>query len=548
MIQRIYKSRSIENLSQKVYKTFTKERKLPIVKKPIVLNMLMMEPPRLEAETVFEKWCRLRKEKKLEKQRLIEYEKEQEALRQKRLAEQRARELERQRQMEIEAERARLAELEKQKALEIQEQELYDELEDFEEEEEYYTPTYNWESHIKTKPTKLELVRDSLDNAREVISKPFVQVKEYVSDKIYEAKYDLKYSVIPKVSEITNKTLTQTRENISDKLQDIKETVKYDVAPKISKATSLVLTKTQEFASAKVEQVEDMYKLLQAKKQFFTKLQSYKKFASDFAYMEPFNGWQLANIGELRSLESVLNEEINRAVMINRLKVGLTKGADSYMPDSWKFDFNTMRFINIKSKNIEQDDDTAYRIELKRLCNIFEQNSAIVESAIITFNKLVSSFFKQSSMSIKEIFNLQKNSTNRWLERIPKLGFIPKFLRISEQIALTNCIMKDYKDISSKYVKQIILPYFREYDSQYEEIKNFVNRNKKKQSAEDKIFTDSILEKISSIKERRDRSNANNIRAFTNGGMNISNICKNVRMRGSIELITKTVSTFMPFF
>lgn len=546
MIQRIYKSRSIENLSQKVYKTFTKERKLPIVKKPIVLNMLMMEPPRRKPESLLEQWLQSRKQKELERQQLIEYEKEQETLRQKRLAEQRARELERQRQMEIEAEQARLAELEKQKALEMQEQELYDELENYEEEK-YYTPTYNWEYHIEAKPTKLELIRSSLDNAREVISKPFVQVKEYVSDKICDAKYDLKYSVIPKVSEITNKTLTQTRENISDKMQDIKETVKYDIAPKISKVTGLVLSKTQEFASTKIKQVEDMYELMQVKKQFFSKLQSYKKIAADFAYMEPFNNWQSANIWELRYLEGVLNEEINRAVMINGLKEMLTKGADSYFPDSWKSDFNTDRFINIKSKNIEQDDDTAYRIELKRLCNIFEQNSAIVESAIITFNKLVSSFFKQSSMSIKEIFNLQ-NSTNKWLERIPKLGFIPKFLRISEQIALTNCIMKDYKELSSKYVKQIILPYFREYDSQYEEIKNFVNRNKKKQSAEDKIFTDSILKKISKIKERRDNSNANNIQAFTNGGMNISNICKNVRMRGSLELITKTVSTFMPFF
>ena len=31
MIQRIYKNRNIENISQKVYKTFIKEKKLPSI-------------------------------------------------------------------------------------------------------------------------------------------------------------------------------------------------------------------------------------------------------------------------------------------------------------------------------------------------------------------------------------------------------------------------------------------------------------------------------------------------------------------------------------
>lgn len=535
MITKIQTKRFLPRIPFKILKKTPPDKKLPVVESPVILPLLMFEPERERNSEIswgefigdlFGLKSAQIKKKEIEEQKRIVYEKEQESLRQQRLAREReierARELERQR--EIEAERLRQAELEKQLELERQlQEELETSFEDFDEEEtEKFDYNYDFELDLDLETeTKQNFVKRKLIGLQSFVSRIgenianlFEETKESVSDWIWDAKFNIKYKIKPEISRVVDKSVCTVKRVLDDKKTQI--------------------TETMEFKKAQA--------------QFLIKLTRYKVMASDFAYTQPFNNWKKADLNKLCQLDLTLEREIERAKMINKLKREFTKGAEFYLPLGEKQSFQPDKLIEIVPKNIETNNSNSYRAELKRLCMIFENNSEITEPAMITFNEIVSNFFIQASKSIKEIFDLQKNQKNRWLERIPKLGLIPKVLRVSEQIALTNCIMKDYKEISSKYLQKMIIPYFKKYNSQYDKIKAFADKYIPYLSTQDKRFTVRMLKKIKDIKEKRDKTNSNIVDSYTKGGMNINNICKNIRLRGSLELATKTLSTFVSLF
>ena len=134
------------------------------------------------------------------------------------------------------------------------------------------------------------------------------------------------------------------------------------------------------------------------------------------------------------------------------------------------------------------------------------------------------------------------------LERIPKLGLIPKVLRVSDQIILTRFISKDYEEFAEKYIKGGIIPFIEKYNSQYMQIFNYINENKVQPTVQHEKFALEMPKIIDSIKQIRMQTDYKLVNSYASNRMNVENICKRVKTKGIIDVARKTAVTFASFF
>lgn len=278
-----------------------------------------------------------------------------------------------------------------------------------------------------------------------------------------------------------------------------------------------------------------------------------------------------------------LKEKIEREEMMRNLELKFTKGASFYKSHSNRYGYEGVDPFSLKNlTDIQPRSNVKYNEEYSRLNAIFIANSAQIDNAITAFNELSKNFQTEAAKSLKEIFNLQSDKTNKWLERIPKLGIIPKVLRITEQVRLSKCIIKDYQDISNEFVEKKLMPLIKKYNLQYDTIRKYAaehqqeynkqieynkqlieeshwwqfkdrfkykkcNKDLKYNQTTDEEITNLYQEKIYDIKKQRQDVAAKSINVFARCGMNINNICKSVQSKGITDIARKAIFTLLPF-
>ena len=257
--------------------------------------------------------------------------------------------------------------------------------------------------------------------------------------------------------------------------------------------------------------------------------------------MSEFAKYQYLGGSELASLKLVLEACIKHQGAINRLKSRYCRGAENFSSGGDDTDIRSCKLQDLPPELINKPNLT--RKDLIILYNIFMKNSKTIETPIKSFNSISKSFFKSTKSNMEEIFECKKKWF--WAERIPKINIIPKTIRIIGQINLTRCIMKDYREIMEKYIKNGINPTVAKYGNQYSIINNCVNTFKNDKFNNNKIqFADKLLYKMKNAKEDRVSTYARLFDAYATVGHNINNFCKNVRLKGGIGIGLKTIFTF----
>ena len=314
----------------------------------------------------------------------------------------------------------------------------------------------------------------------------------------------------------------------------------------LSQQAKIQAEKARQRTRALNREFEDTQKALNEFTQLIAKSEDSEQKEILHNFTEKFNLLKAAKekfFKPIRELKYNIVSEIMREKMMLELETQFTKGAAHYRPcnhisrGTVPFDLNSIR-------DIIPDNDHPYREELKRMSLLFCENSAKIEPALIDFNTLSNQYFSEAAQSINEIFDLQKDTTLKWLERIPKLGIIPKALRVGEQIRLTRCVMKDYQAVSDKYLTHGIIPLINKYNGQYETIRNYVDEHKKG-GFWNKKFTEKVLNMVKNTKKQRFETNAKILNLYSRSGMNLSNICKNIKNKSLFDLAAKTARTFL---
>jgi hypothetical protein len=163
------------------------------------------------------------------------------------------------------------------------------------------------------------------------------------------------------------------------------------------------------------------------------------------------------------------------------------------------------------------------------------------------FDEIIKNYFTINASKLQEIYEIENNKTIKILERVPKLGIIPKGLRVFEQWNLANCITKDFKDVTDKHVYMGIHRIAKKYDEQFKNILDFAQKHKGKFSKNNDYFIESMIEMIRHIHYDREKVYSILYDRFITGGSNIKKICQKTKVRGGASLARKAIFTMIPF-
>ena len=312
--------------------------------------------------------------------------------------------------------------------------------------------------------------------------------------------------------------------NCKDSIADVKDTIVYNIERKKSIAES--------------------NKLLKAREKFANKLQAYQGMFNNEDIkpdISEFAKYRYLSFIDLASLRLVLEACIKHQEAINRLKSRYCRGASNFSSGGDDRNLRSCKLQDLPPELINKPNLT--RQDLIILYNIFMKNSKTIEAPIKSFHNISKSFFKRTKSNMEEIFEIKKRWF--WAERIPKINIIPKTIRITGQINLTRCIMRDYREIMEKYIKNGINPTVTQYGNQYNIINSYTNIFKNNTLNKNEIkFADKLLYKMKNAKEDRVSTYTRLFDTYATAGYNINNFCKNVRLKGGIGLGLKALFTF----
>ena len=398
---------------------------------------------------------------------------------------------------------------------------------------------------LDNKQEKIEKKESLYETKKEVLEE---KLEEKLEDKL-EAKLEKKvekyepYAIFKDIAPPRNKNILQA------------------IVEKFSKALSLIGSSLSNFKGNIIDiknnivyniknkkSIAESKKLYNARNDFKNKLQEYKNmFDNDdiIPDLSEFSKYRYVSLAELIKLTLVLEACIKHQEAINKLKSRYCRGASKFSSSDDDRNLGYCKLQDLPPELINKPNLT--RKDLIILYNIFMKNSKTIEAPIKSFHNVSKSFFKRTKSNMEEIFEIKKRWF--WAEKIPKINIIPKAIRITGQINLTRRIMRDYREIMGKYIKNGVNITVVQYGNQYNIINNCINTFKNDNLNNDKIqFADKLLYKMQNAKADRVSTYARLFDAYAAAGYNINNFCNNVRLKGGIGLGLKALFTFFTPF
>ncbi len=410
---------------------------------------------------------------------------------------------------------------------------------------------------IKVLDATKYFLQDFLYSSKKALGKTIqLPIKAY--ELISDITVDIKYNIQRRRSRKKYK-IQQAQRSLENTLAQYKQLCSICAVqakiPKIKSIEKLSLKsaqKLQKEIEQKVEkQVLVMNKLQETRNLFAKQLREYKKLFSSDEMLPDFSHFESYNTLSLEPLQLLLNDlnlDIKRQKNIINIKRKITEGPDGYYSGpagngNIECDLQHISLIDYSNRSSKK-----YINNLNKLCNAFFTNSKILDTGISGFNIITKNFFAKSSVKLQEIFDLQNDKKIKWLERIPKLGIIPKGLRVYEQHSLANCITKDFKNITKTVIEPKMHQTIKEYQEQYQIISDYIERHKNKFDNNTNRYSKIMLKKMKTCKEKRIKTYETVFNSFSSGGCNIKNICNRVKAKGIISLVQKAIITFGTFF
>lgn len=363
--------------------------------------------------------------------------------------------------------------------------------------------------------------------------------KEILEEKLEEKEEEIKedyepYAIFKDIDPPRNKNILQvilekfseTFSIIGSGLSNFKDNIVYNIENK--------------------KRIIEANKLLNARNDFKNKLQEYKNmFDNDdiIPDLSEFSKYRYVSLAELKKLSLVLNAYIKHQKVINKLKNKYRRGAGSFSSNNDDNNIRTNKLIELPTDIVRKSNIS--RQDLILLFNIYTKNSKKIELPIKSFNNISKSFFKRTKSNMEEIYEYKKKWWSKLGEKVPKLGIIPKSVRIIGQINLTRQIMKDYREIIQQYVKEGVNPLVKQYAEQYYTIEACTNRYKSKEIGPKNMkFADRLSKVMKNLRKDRISTYSKIYDNFARAGCNISNFCNNVRLKGGVSLGLKTLLIF----
>lgn len=353
--------------------------------------------------------------------------------------------------------------------------------------------------------------------------------KDFNSFPSFGQYYQMKPTVQPKKQK---GLFAGLREVISDVAEDVKKlfTPQKPSEAKIQEAIERI----------KNIQIEKEKPLISIEEKLIEKLlNDLQKATGQRLQVRTTTGLTYAEVLQLRKeVEATVTVEIEHEELIKSLEKTFRRGKESFLPNRKNKPFESADLKDI----VPEENPKSYKEELKRICRIYFDNTRIMDTNARDFFELSNNYFKSAAADLKEIYNI--GSETKILEKIPKLGIIPKILRVGDQIRLTRCVKQDYDDITRDYVKSGFVPLVNKYNTQPDIIKEFVEQHNVK-AFFNRSFTNKCLEKVEKARKDRAALSAKMLEKYAKSGKNICNVCNKIENTGIKDVVKKAIITLI---
>ena len=220
------------------------------------------------------------------------------------------------------------------------------------------------------------------------------------------------------------------------------------------------------------------------------------------------------------------------------------KGADYFARNVEHSSFENNIFIpklDINDFNFDIGDRGAENV--KNLYLQFSNNDTVFfKNSLDAISKISNNYFTHAAEKIKDI-NTMYSKSEKWIERIPVAGFLPRIDRVSSQQAAIKFVYQDYKEFCNKFLHNGIMPVAHSYVEKINKVNKYIDLIIPYISSKDIEFVEMASENVQKIAFPCVKKYMKIMDSIIKKGSDVAKYYKSINKNGNLASVLKGAGT-----
>lgn len=226
------------------------------------------------------------------------------------------------------------------------------------------------------------------------------------------------------------------------------------------------------------------------------------------------------------------------------VKADFKKGADYFAQNVENASFKNNIYVpklNIEEINFNIGDRGAENV--KKLYLQFRDNDTVLfNESMDAISNISNNYFTHTAKKLKDI-NAMYSKSEKWIERIPLGGLLPRIDRVSSQQAAIKFLYQDYKDYCNKFLHNGICPIARDYVEKINKTAKYIDLIIPYLSNSDISFVETASENMQKTAFPYVKKYLKIMDSIITNGSDIAKYYKSINKSGNFASVIKTAAS-----
>lgn len=228
------------------------------------------------------------------------------------------------------------------------------------------------------------------------------------------------------------------------------------------------------------------------------------------------------------------------------VKSDFKKGADYFAKNVENSSFKNNIYVpklNIEEINFNIGDIGAENV--KNLYLQFRDNDTVLfNKSMDAVSEISNNYFTHTAAKLKDI-NEMYSKSEKWIERIPVGGVVPRIDRVSRQQAAIKFVYQDYKDYCDKFLHNGIRPIARDYVEKINKTAKYIDLIIPYLSNSDISFVETASENMQKTAFPYVKKYLKIMESIIIKGSNVAKSYKSINKSGNFSSVIKTAASVL---
>ena len=228
------------------------------------------------------------------------------------------------------------------------------------------------------------------------------------------------------------------------------------------------------------------------------------------------------------------------------MRFDFRKGADYFAENVENSSFKNN--IYLPNLNISEINSNIGKNGVENVKNFYIQfrdnDTELFKKSMVAISNISNNYFTHAAEKIKEI-NGTYSKSEKWIERIPVGGLIPRVDRVCAQQSAVKFVYQDYKEYCNKFLHNGIIPIAQNYVEKVNRIDKYIELITPYISNSDIDFVETASSSIQKIAFPHVKKYITIMDSIIKNGSDISKYYKSINKNGNISSGLKTLGTLL---